>query len=71
MKNKKGFVDLIAMIKIHLLTSLLKVSGATRVTAFVLVAIKPKPKEAKYDRNNKKWKNKVNYKTDTNEVRKQ
>lgn len=73
MKNKKGFVDLIAMIKIlHLLTSLLKVSGATRVTAFVLVATKPKPKEAKeYDRNNKKWKNKVNYKTGTNEVRKQ
>lgn len=37
-------------------TSLLKLSGATRVTAFILVATKPKPEEAKeYDRNNIKW----------------
>lgn len=42
---------------LRLLTSLLKVSGATRVTAFVLVATKPKPEEAKeYDRNNRKVK---------------
>lgn len=63
--------ELIATIMmLHLQNSLLKVSGATRVTAFVLDGIKPKPEEAKeYDRN-RKWKDKVKYKTGTNEVRK-
>lgn len=43
------------LMMLYLQPSLLKVSGASRVTAFVLVAIKPKPEEVKeYDRNNRK-----------------
>lgn len=39
-KNKKEFVYIMPMIMmLKLLTSLLKVSGPTRVTAFVLVAL--------------------------------
>lgn len=77
MKKKKGWLinvwELIATIMmLHRQNSLLKVSGATRVTAFLLDETKPKPEEAKeYDRNDRKWKDKGKYKTGTNEVRKQ
>lgn len=57
---------------LYLQTFLLKVTSTTCVTAFVLISTKPKPEEAKeYDRDNRTWKNKVKYKTGTNEVRKQ